>query len=188
MAATATTRNAPQASRDSVATDRPRRRAVAGGGRYDNLLQVLGGPQVGATGFGMGDVVLGILLEEKQKVPNLEQELDFYVIDDGDDCLGPVLRVVSGLRRHGWSAAYCFKRQKTPKQLKEALRSGAAAAVFVSPDDSGLAGYRLMLKNLRTGKQHANKFLLREFLERPELANTSEISVLMDRFGLAEED
>ncbi len=159
-------------------------RAVAGGGRYDNLLEVLGGPKVGATGFGMGDVVLGILLDEKNKVPSLDQAIDFFVIDDEDDCLDPVLRVVAGLRRLGWQAAYSFKRQKTPKQLKEALRSGAAAAVFISRDQSGLAGYRLRLKNLRTGKQHNNNFLVREFLERPELSTVRDIDTLLERFGL----
>ncbi|MCK4276150.1 MAG: ATP phosphoribosyltransferase regulatory subunit, partial [Phycisphaerae bacterium] len=46
-------------------------RTVAGGGRYDDLLGVLGGPQVGATGFGMGDVVLGLLLQQKGKAPEL---------------------------------------------------------------------------------------------------------------------
>jgi histidyl-tRNA synthetase len=162
-------------------------RAVAGGGRYDNLLEVLGGPAIGATGFGMGDVVLGILLEEKDKVPSLEQAIDFFVIDDEEDCLEPVLRVVAGLRRLGWTAAYSFKRQKTPKQLKEAVRSGAAAAVFVSRDQSGLAGHRLRLKNLRTGKQHSNNFLVREFLERPELSTVRDIDTLLERFGLDEE-
>jgi len=69
-------------------------RAVAGGGRYDNLLEVLGGPRLGATGFGMGDVVLGLLLSEKGKTPPTAQQLDYFVIDDAAGSLDAVLRIV----------------------------------------------------------------------------------------------
>lgn len=44
-------------------------RAVAGGGRYDNLIELFGGPPTPAVGFGMGDVVLGLLLEDKNLMP-----------------------------------------------------------------------------------------------------------------------
>ena len=44
-------------------------RAVAGGGRYDNLIELFGGPPTPAVGFGMGDVVLGLLLEDKGLMP-----------------------------------------------------------------------------------------------------------------------
>ena len=44
-------------------------RAVAGGGRYDNLIELFGGPPTPAVGFGMGDVVLGLLLEDKDLMP-----------------------------------------------------------------------------------------------------------------------
>ncbi len=164
-------------------------RALAGGGRYDNLLEVLGGPHVGATGFGMGDVVLGILLEEKGKLPGMAGELDFFVIDGEEDALDAVLRIAAGLRALGWKAAYSFKRQKTAKQLKEANRCGAAAAAFITPDPTGLtpSGYRLHLKNLRNGRQHPNNFLLEEFLERQELETSRTIDQLLSRFGLDEQ-
>lgn len=44
-------------------------RAVAGGGRYDNLIELFGGPPTPAVGFGMGDVVLGLLLQDKGLMP-----------------------------------------------------------------------------------------------------------------------
>jgi len=111
-------------------------RAVAGGGRYDNLLQVLGGPQVGATGFGMGDVVLGILLEEKGKVPDevLARSADFFVIDGEDVEIGSVMAVVGELRGKGFSAEMSYKRQAVGKQLKAANRLGARRAVIVRPE------------------------------------------------------
>ncbi len=123
-------------------------RAVAGGGRYDNLLQVLGGPKVGATGFGMGDVVLGILLDEKGKVPAdvLARRVDLFVIDGEDGMLGDVLKLVGTLRGRGLSAEYSFKRQNVGKQLKAANRCGARRAVIVRPDG-------LSIKDLDAGDQ-----------------------------------
>jgi histidyl-tRNA synthetase len=120
-------------------------RAVAGGGRYDNLLQVLGGPQVGATGFGMGDVVLGILLEEKGKLPNLAGQLDYFVID-GDGELRPVLDLLSKLRSRGLMADFSYARRAVGKQLKEANRRGARYALIVNSET-------LAVKDLQSGEQ-----------------------------------
>jgi len=111
-------------------------RAVAGGGRYDNLLEVLGGPQVGATGFGMGDVVLGILLEEKGKIPAdvLARSVEFFLIDDGEGMLETVLEIAGALRRQGLSAEYSYTRQGVGKQMKAANRCGARRVVIARPD------------------------------------------------------
>ncbi len=123
-------------------------RAVAGGGRYDNLLEVLGGPQVGATGFGMGDVVLGILLAEKGKLPDSLAAADYFVID-GDGCeMSQLLKVVGELRKRGVSAEFSYKRANTGKQLKDANKRGAKAAVIVRG-----AGEPVGVKNLTSGHQ-----------------------------------
>ena len=161
-------------------------RAVAGGGRYDNLLEVLGGPSMGAVGFGMGDVVIGILLEEKAKIPPLTQQTDFYVIDNDEETLPAVLRIVSSLRRMGWSTDFSLKRQKTPKQLKEALKKGARAAIFVSRDTASVSpdGYLVHLKNLETGEQNPTNFFVPEFLDRPELKSARNVEHLLQGFGL----
>jgi len=121
-------------------------RAVAGGGRYDNLLEVLGGPPLGATGFGMGDVVLGILLEAKGKLPAPAGRLEFFVVDDGGASLEQVLEVVGALRSAGRSADFSYARRSIGKQLKEANRRGAARAVIVRPG-------ALSVKDLTSGRQ-----------------------------------
>ncbi len=164
-------------------------RAVAGGGRYDNLLEVLGGPKLGATGFGMGDVILSILLEEKQKVPSLHQAVDFYIIDKDDESLAPVLRLASALRKLGWMADYGLKRQKTGKQIKEALKRGARAAIFVARDPASVSpdGFTVNLKHLGTGRQHPTNFFVTEFLSRPELKTARDVDQLLDGFGLGSE-
>jgi histidyl-tRNA synthetase len=133
-------------------------RAVAGGGRYDNLLEVLGGPAVGACGFGMGDVVLGILLAEKGKLPDLAQRLDFFVIDAEESDFPAAMRVVGALRRAGRSADFSYKRGAIGKQLKAANRRGARRAAIVR-------GAAVSIKDLASGEQADRP--LEEFLASP---------------------
>ena len=137
-------------------------RAVAGGGRYDNLLEVLGGPKVAATGFGMGDVVLTILLAEKGKLP-VEfpgQRLDFFVVDDPDVLTGKrvVMKVVAALRKGGLAADFSYKRQSLGKQLKEANRRQARRAAIIRRQT-------VTVKDLASGQQTDRP--LDEFLARP---------------------
>ncbi|MCD6304293.1 MAG: histidine--tRNA ligase [Planctomycetes bacterium] len=134
-------------------------RALAGGGRYDNLLEVLGGPKVPATGFGMGDVVLAILLEEKHKLPAGTGSLDFFVADAAGGPGERVLHVVGALRRAGLSADFSHKGQSLGKQLKAANRRRARAAVIVK------AGDALAVKDLAAGRQV--EVALEEFLRDP---------------------
>jgi histidyl-tRNA synthetase len=123
-------------------------RAVAGGGRYDHLLELVGGPGCGATGFGMGDVVLGLLLEEKGLVPAgcTSGSLEYFVIDAEDGVFPKVLELTARLREAGQSADYSFKRQGTGKQLKEADRRNAVRAVLVRHES-------VSVKTLATGQQ-----------------------------------
>ncbi len=125
-------------------------RALAGGGRYDNLLELVGGPAVGATGFGMGDVVLEILLKEKNKLPPLTARLDFFVIDAGEGAFDRVLQLVGQLRERGWRTGYSFNRQNLRKQLKQASNANAAGAVLVRDEGPEPTMY---LKNLDKGWQ-----------------------------------
>jgi histidyl-tRNA synthetase len=133
-------------------------RAVAGGGRYDNLLEVLGGPKVGATGFGMGDVVLGILLAEKGTLPALGGRIEYFVIEADEACRPMVLEVVGALRRAGLSADFNYRPQALGKQLKAANRRGAGSAVIVRADG-------LTVKDLASGSQR--EVTLAELLKAP---------------------
>jgi histidyl-tRNA synthetase len=87
-------------------------RAVAGGGRYDNLIELMGGPPTPAVGFAMGDVVLGLLLEDKGLMPEGAELLDaisapgasrrpeVFAISADDEATDPMTRrLVADLRR-----------------------------------------------------------------------------------------
>ncbi len=136
-------------------------RAVVGGGRYDNLLAALGGPDVPATGFGMGDAVLEILLEEKGKIPKdlRRRELDYFVIDGAEELFADAVKLVGVLRQKGFSADFGYKRQSVGKQMKEANRRGAANAVIVRDGE-------LAIKDLATGEQIETS--MEKFLSNPK--------------------
>src|SRR5713101_4985253 len=86
-------------------------RAVCGGGRYDGPLKALGGVELPALGFGMGDVVLGELLKEHGIAPTQTVRLDCFLIPVGVDDLPVVLKLAHELRDDGLAVEYSLKSQ-----------------------------------------------------------------------------
>lgn len=124
-------------------------RAVCGGGRYDNLLQALGGVDMPACGFGWGDVVLGELLRDRGLLPSSPPSPEFWVAA-GDDVDAHVVRsTVGALRRAGRRVEYALRPQQLGKQLKAAVSAGAAEAVILRGDAPGAA----TLRNLASGAE-----------------------------------
>lgn len=122
-------------------------RAVAGGGRYDNLIQLFGGPPTPAVGFAMGDVVLSLLLQDKGLMPSDEdlmrlpgQHPDVFVLSEPDDDAHARIRpTVAALRRAGLHARHSYKATRKPdKLLNEAKKQGAPLAAIIQPDGSCL--------------------------------------------------
>ena len=110
-------------------------RAICGGGRYDRLLELVGGEPLPAVGFGMGDVVLGELLAERGLVPAYTRTLDYFVIAVSVEQRGEALRIAHTLRDMGNSVAYTLKEQGVTKQLKTAGKEGAKVVLIVGPDE-----------------------------------------------------
>ncbi len=110
-------------------------RAVAGGGRYDTLIERLGGPAMPALGFGMGDVVLAELLKDLGKLPPTPPRIDILVVPIGDEMLAPARQVVRKLRLAGERAEAPFSSMKVAKAFQAAEASGARRVVLVGPDE-----------------------------------------------------
>ena len=126
-------------------------RAICGGGRYDNLLDALGGVSLPALGFGMGDVVLAELLRARGKMPAPGERLDFWVAPVMPDLQLDAARVVSALRAAGASVEYPLREQALAKQLKAATSARASRVVIVGP---ALAERReVEVKTLADGRQ-----------------------------------
>jgi histidyl-tRNA synthetase len=121
-------------------------RAICGGGRYDRLLGALGGADLAAVGFGMGDVVLRELLAEHDLLPATAPSVDYYVVSvtDAERPLGR--RVAQALRAAGWSVAYDLRGAGMGRQFKNADARGAARVVVLGPEEvsAGVALVREM--------------------------------------------
>jgi histidyl-tRNA synthetase len=109
-------------------------RAICGGGRYDNLLNALGGVDLPALGFGMGDVVLGELLRSRGLADAPIGEPDFWVAATENGDLRDVMLAATQLRRAGASVEYALRPQTLSKQRKAAFSAGATYFLTVAAD------------------------------------------------------
>ena len=128
-------------------------RAICGGGRYDGLLEALGGVDLPALGFGMGDVVLAELLHDRGLVPADGSSIDVFLAAITDEDLPHVLALAHELRDAGLRAEYALGAQAVGKQLKLADARNARFAVVIGPDDR--ARGEVMLKDLRGKAQES---------------------------------
>lgn len=110
-------------------------RAICGGGRYDTLLSSLGGVNLPALGFGMGDVVLGEILKEHGLVPALPEAVACYVVGVTAEDQPHVLSLTHQLRDAGIAVEFALAPGAVSKQLKQAGTRGARVVVVVGPDD-----------------------------------------------------
>ncbi len=128
-------------------------RAICGGGRYDNLLRDFGGPAVGATGMGMGDCVLEILLEQRglldSQVP--KRAIEYFVAVADPQFADAMYRVVAQIRSKGYSANFSYKQGGLSKQLKEAAGQNAGKCVIVGQEYA--QNRQLVVKNMAGGGQ-----------------------------------
>lgn len=110
-------------------------RAICGGGRYDNLLKSLGGTDLPALGFGMGDVVIGELLRSRGLMKARDTAPGFWVAQSPDETGTrlEVLHTASALRAAGCVVEYSFKSQKLDKQLEAGRKAGVHTFVVVDP-------------------------------------------------------
>jgi histidyl-tRNA synthetase len=128
------------------------KRAIFGGGRYDNLLADVGGQQVPAVGFAMGDVVIGILLQESGLVPAFGVSPAPVLVTVFDDSLWlKSYALAADLRRAGLDVAVYPEPAKLPKQLKFADKLGMRVAIVLGPEEA--ANDQLAVKNLSDGTQ-----------------------------------
>jgi len=124
-------------------------RAVAGGGRYDDLLKKLGGEDLPAVGFGMGDAVLAELLRDKKIERAKVAGAEIFVVAEKPE-QGMALGLVGHLRRSGFSADFDPGAGKWGKQLEMAEAKGARWALLVGRE---VGEGKLGLKELATRKQ-----------------------------------
>ena len=109
-------------------------RAICGGGRYDDLLGRLGKSKEPAVGFGMGDVVLALILKEHGLLKESRRGGCVAVVDAAEGLRSTLHRVVATLRRAGIDANFNYARQSLGKQIKAADKRGASKIVILGAE------------------------------------------------------
>jgi histidyl-tRNA synthetase len=110
-------------------------RALAGGGRYDDLVEKLGGPALPAVGFAIGDMTFGLLLEQRGLTPTFVQSADVYCVIGGAQERLAAFADVHALRAAGFRVEYPMKEVAFGKQFKAAAESGAKLALIYGGDE-----------------------------------------------------
>ena len=132
-------------------------RAIAGGGRYDNLIAQLsdGAVSIPALGFAMGDVVLGELMNEtahaRQKLDNAiadGRKIDIYVVIAKEQCRADALGQIQRFRDRGYRVDYPLTSEKVSKQFQTAEQFGARVAVLFGDEWP-----QIKIKNMTTAQQ-----------------------------------
>jgi histidyl-tRNA synthetase len=126
-------------------------RALFGGGRYDHLVEMFGGPPTPAVGLAVGDQTLEILLRAHGRWPDGEPGIDTYVIAVTEAEVPLAVEWVQRLRRSGQSADGDLMARSMSKQLKEASRRKARRALILGPKE--VARNVVVERDLTTGTQ-----------------------------------
>lgn len=110
-------------------------RALAGGGRYDDLVQKLGGPALPAVGFAIGDMTFALLLEQRGLMPTFVQAPDVYCVIGGEAERRAAFADIQALRAMGYRVDYPLKESPFGKQFKTAADSGAKLALIYGAEE-----------------------------------------------------
>ena len=110
-------------------------RALAGGGRYDDLVEKLGGAALPAVGFAIGDMTFALLLEQRGLMPAFVQAPDVYCVIGGEAERLVAFGDIHAVRAAGFRVEYPMKELAFGKQFKAAAESGARLALIYGGDE-----------------------------------------------------
>jgi histidyl-tRNA synthetase len=122
-------------------------RALAGGGRYDDLVGKLGGQELPAVGFAIGDMTFSLLLEQRGLLPPIIEAPDVYCVIGGPAERTAAFADIQALRSDGRRVEYALRDVAFGKQLKAAVESGARLALIYGSDE--LARGVVKIRDLR---------------------------------------
>jgi histidyl-tRNA synthetase len=142
--------------------------AVCGGGRYDGLVELLGGPPTKGIGFAIGEDRLILSLQESGKVAVADGR-DVYIAWMGEKAFATAIRAAKTLRAAGYSVELPATEQKFGKALSQADKLGSRYALILGDDE--VSSGEWTLKTLAEGSQ--SKYTERDLLEHLREANTT---------------
>ncbi|MBC7221634.1 histidine--tRNA ligase [Candidatus Bipolaricaulota bacterium] len=136
--------------------------ALLGGGRYDDLVELLGGPPTPGVGFAGGMERLVLVLSQNRPVDAEAPDLDVYLVPIGEEGRRKALEILASLRRLGIATDLDYMGRSLRKVMSVAARR-ARYALLLGPDE--LSQGKVNLKDLRSGT--SSTLPLPEFLARP---------------------
>lgn len=125
--------------------------AVAGGGRYDGLIEEMGGNPTPAVGFATGLERLLLALESQNLLPEKNRSVDAYVVALGETAQAEGFKLLNSLRQQGLSAAMDFAGRSMKAQMKQANKLGAKYSVILGEDE--IAEGVVMLRSMKDSSQ-----------------------------------
>lgn len=124
---------------------------LTGGGRYEGLIEELGGPSVSGIGFGLSIERLLMALNARDALPNVEKALDVYLVTVGDVAAEKGAGILRALRHEGLSADKDYLGKKVKAQFKAANRLQAAFTAIIGEEE--LAAGMVNLRDMSTGEE-----------------------------------
>jgi histidyl-tRNA synthetase len=125
--------------------------AVAGGGRYDGLIEEMGGNPTPAVGFATGLERVLLALEKQGLLPNAKKQTDAFVVALGEAAQKPAFRLLQQLRGAGLTALMDYAGRSMKAQMKQAGKAGARFALILGEDE--IKENAVMLKDMEKSQQ-----------------------------------
>lgn len=125
--------------------------AVCGGGRYDGLVQQIGGPETSGIGFAMGMERVLLALESQNLLPEFNSSVDIFVISFSGKTLPLAFKEVIKLRKAGFKVEFDFMERSMKSQMKQANKLSAKYTLIFGEDE--VARNCVMLRNMLTSEQ-----------------------------------
>ena len=125
--------------------------AVCAGGRYDGLIEMLGGPKAPGIGFAMGIERLVLLLKQHDDPERKYEEIDLFIAGLGEEAADYSFKLVHELRKKGLRVDMDLDSRSLKSQMKQANKAGAHYAVIIGSQE--LENGQAPLRNMETGEQ-----------------------------------
>ena len=109
--------------------------AVAGGGRYDGLIEEIGGNPTPAVGFATGLERVLLALEKQNLLPEMDTQTDAFVVALGEEAQGAAFKLLTKLRQAGLKAGMDYAGRSMKAQMKQANKANARFALIIGEDE-----------------------------------------------------
>ncbi len=130
-------------------------RAILGGGRYDNVVELFGGQRTPAVGFGMGDAVLELLMKREGVWPEEKICVDYYIAVVGEAARKTAIKIANNLRKKGFSVDVDVLGRSLSKQMKYAARINARKVIIIGEEE--VKRRAVIVRDMVSGEQEERK-------------------------------